>query len=364
MGPRQCGKTTLAREVAAKQTGGSVFLDLESQADLLALENPQLFLSAQRGLVVLDEVQTRPDLFPLLRVLADRPDAPAKFLILGSASPQLAEKSAESLAGRVEFIEMRPFSVEEVGPENMDSLWLRGGFPRSWLATDDADSLAWRNNFIQTFLQRDVALRLLERDVMGLRRFWMMLAGCHGQVFNASELGRSLGVSAITVRKYLDVLEGTYMVRVLQPWHENFGKRLVKSPKIYLRDSGLLHALTGVRNRDDLWRSAGAGASWEGFALEQTLGILQPEEAWFWALHSGAEVDLFCPLNGRRVGVEFKWSEHPKTTKSMHAAVETLALDRLWVVYPGSRVVPLTEKITAVPLDKVEEAKGDWVGSF
>jgi predicted AAA+ superfamily ATPase len=355
MGPRQCGKTTLAREIAAKQTGGSVFLDLESQTDLLALQNPQLFLSEQRGLVVLDEVQTRPDLFPLLRVLADRPDAPAKFLILGSASPQLAEKSAESLAGRVEFIQMRPFSLGEIGAENTDSLWLRGGFPRSWLAANDVDSLVWRNNFIQTFLQRDVALRLLERDVMGLRRFWMMLAGYHGQVFNASELGRSLGVSAPTVRKYLDVLEGTYMVRVLQPWHENFGKRLVKSPKIYLRDSGLLHALTGVRNRDDLWRSPVAGASWEGFALEQVLGVLQPEEAWFWALHSGAEVDLFCLLNGRRVGVEFKWNEHPKTTKSMHAAVEMLGLDCLWVVYPGSRVVPLTEKISAVPLDKVEE---------
>jgi predicted AAA+ superfamily ATPase len=357
MGPRQCGKTTLAREIAASRPGAAIFLDLESPSDLLTLENPQMFLSAQRGLVILDEVQVRPDLFPLLRVLADRADAPAKFLILGSASPRLADSASETLAGRVEFIEMHPFHFSETGAQNMDSLWLRGGFPRSWLAANEDDSFAWRNNFIQTFLQRDVALRAMERDVMALRRFWMLLAGYHGQVFNAAELSRALGISVVKVQKYLDILEGTYMVRVLQPWFENFGKRLVKSPKIYLRDSGLFHALLDLRDRDALWRSPKAGASWEGFALEQTLAVLRPEEAYFWALHSGAEVDLFCLLNGRRVGVEFKWQERPSTTKSMHAAVATLALERLWVVYPGTRVVPLTDKITALPLSEIAQIR-------
>ena len=210
MGPRQCGKTTLAREIAAKRTGGAVFLDLESPADLVALENPQLFLGAQRGLVILDEVQTRPDLFPLLRVLADRPDTPATFLVLGSASPQLAAHASETLAGRVEFIEMHPFHFTETGVEHLDSLWLRGGFPRSWLAANEADSLSWRNNFIQTFLQRDIAMRVMERNTLALRRFWTMLANYNGQVFNASELSRAFGGSAVTVRKYLDILEGTY----------------------------------------------------------------------------------------------------------------------------------------------------------
>ncbi|MDR2674974.1 MAG: ATP-binding protein [Opitutaceae bacterium] len=359
LGPRQCGKSTLARQIAADRPGGVTFLDLESADDLAALQNPQLFLSAQRGLVILDEIQTRPDLFPVLRVLADREDAPARFLLLGSASPQLGADAAETLAGRVEFVEMHPFHLAETGgdtdPEKLDALWRRGGFPRSWLAENEEASLAWRDNFIQTFLMRDVALRLPERDTAALRRFWMMLAHYHGQIFNASELARSLGIGAAAVRRQLDVLEGTYMVRVLPPWHENFGKRVVKAPKIYLRDSGLFHALLGLRDRDALWHSPKAGASWEGFALEQTLAVLRPAEAWFWALHSGAEVDLFCLINGRRTGIEFKWSEKPATTKSMHAAIETLRLDRLWVVYPGGHVAPLTDKITLLPLARAGE---------
>jgi len=352
LGPRQCGKTTLAREIAAELGGGGVYLDLESPRDLLALENPELFLSAQRGLVILDEVQERPELFPVLRVLADRPEAPARFLLLGSASPGLVAGASESLAGRVEFVELRPFQFWETGADAgaLDLLWTRGGFPRAFLAGSEADAFAWRDNFIQTYLQRDVASHVAGRTVMELRRFWMMLASYHGQVFNAAELGRAFGVSSMTARKYLDILEGTYMVRVLQPWYENMGKRLVKSPKIYLRDSGLFHALLGVPGREALWGSAKAGASWEGFALEQVLGILEPREAYFWALHSGAELDLFCVLNGRRIGVEFKWQERPTTSKSMHAAIEALGLEHLWVVYPGTRTVPLTEKITALPL--------------
>ncbi|MDF9828293.1 putative AAA+ superfamily ATPase [Ereboglobus sp. PH5-10] len=365
LGPRQCGKTTLAREIATEwkeqsgakndreSTGGAVYLDLESPGDLVALENPELFLSAQRGLVVLDEVQERPDLFPLLRVLADRPDAPAKFLLLGSASPALVAGASESLAGRVEFVELRPFQFRETGADSLDLLWERGGFPRSFLADSEADAFAWRDNFIQTYLQRDIAAHIPGKTAVELRRFWMMLANFHGQIFNASELGRAFGVSSMTARKYVDVLEGTYMVRVLQPWYENIGKRLVKSPKIYLRDSGLFHTLLGLATRDALWSNPKVGASWEGFALEQTLGVLEPQEAYFWALHSGAELDLFCVLNGRRIGVEFKWRERPATSKSMHAALEDLRLEHLWVVYPGKRTVPLTEKITALPLAEV-----------
>lgn len=353
MGARQCGKTTLAKEIAHNWPGGAVFLDLESPSDLVGLENPMLFLSAQKGLVILDEVQERPDLFPILRVLADRPDAPAKFLLLGSASPHLASGASESLAGRVEFVDISPFNLLETGAEYIDSLWLRGGFPRSWLAASETDSLVWRDSFIQTYLQRDVASHIQGRAVMELRRFWIMLANYHGQIFNASELSRAFGVGVKVVRQYLDVLEGTYMVRVLPPWFENIGKRVVKSPKIYLRDSGLFHALLGISDREALWNNPKVGASWEGFALEQTLRILSPREAYFWALHSGAELDLFCILNGRRIGIEFKWQERPSTTKSMHAAIESLKLDHLWLVYPGTRRVPLTEKITAIPLVEV-----------
>lgn len=359
LGPRQCGKTTLAREIAAAwsgrdgRDGGAVYLDLESPKDLVALENPELFLSVQHGLVVLDEVQVRPDLFPLLRVLADRPDASAKFLLLGSASPGLVSGASESLAGRVEFVELRPFQFRETGVDSLDLLWARGGFPRSFLAGSEEDAFAWRDNFIQTYLQRDIAAHIPGRTAMELRRFWMMLANYHGQILNMAELGRAFGVSLATVRRYVDILEGTFMVRVLQPWYENIGKRVVKSPKLYLRDSGLFHTLLGLATRDALWSNPKVGASWEGFALEQTLGVLEPQEAYFWALHSGAELDLFCVLNGRRIGVEFKWQERPTTSKSMHAALEHLRLEHLWMVYPGERTAPLTEKITALPLAKV-----------
>jgi predicted AAA+ superfamily ATPase len=358
MGPRQCGKTTLARAIAAERHQDTVYLDLESPQDLLTLENPQLFLSAQKGLVILDEVQERPDLFPLLRVLADRHGATTKFLLLGSATPRLAFAASESLAGRVEFVEMHPLQLTETGGGALDSLWLRGGFPRSWLADSEPDSAAWRENFVRTYLQRDLAAHLPGKTVAELRRFWTMLAHYHGQFFNAAELARAFGTGAATVRKYLDILEGTYMVRVLQPWYENMGKRLVKAPKIFLRDSGIFHTLLGIRDRAELWRNPKVGASWEGFALEQTLTVLEPPEAYFWALHSGAELDLFCQLDGQRLGVEFKWQERPTTTKSMHAALTGLNLTHLWVVYPGTRIVPLTERITVLPLTEVTRIKG------
>ncbi|MDU9050617.1 MAG: ATP-binding protein [Candidatus Electrothrix sp. Rat3] len=353
LGPRQCGKTTLARFFSKNRQ--SRFFDLESRPDQQRLQNPEMVLGNLTGLVVLDEIQIQPDLFSVLRVLVDRPDSKARFLILGSASPQIIKHASETLAGRAEFIELAGFDLTETGPESMDQLWVRGGFPRSYLAENNEDSEAWRQGFIRSFLERDIPQLGINVPATAMRRFWTMLAHFHGQTWNGSELGRSLGVSDKTVRSYLDILTGTFMVRQLQPWHENIKKRQVKSPKVYFRDSGLLHSLLSIPDSHALFGHPRCGASWEGFALEQILRIIRPEDAYFWATHSGAELDLFFLRHGKRFGVEFKLNEAPRITKSMHVALEDLKLDHLWVVYPGKESYPVHERITVAALASVEQ---------
>jgi uncharacterized protein len=353
MGPRQCGKTTLARMFQQGKTA-SVF-DLESQADLQRLQNPEMMLGSLKGLVVLDEIQTMPALFNVLRVLADRPRNPARFLVLGSASPEIVKRTSESLAGRVEFVELSGFDLFETGAGNWKKLWMRGGFPRSYLSRSDGDSEAWREGFLKTFLERDIPQLGISIAAPAMRRFWTMLSHYHGQTWNASELSRSMGLSDKTVRSYLDILTATYMVRQLQPWHENIGKRQVKAPKIYLRDSGILHALINVGDDRALQAHPRVGASWEGFALEMVLRALRPAEAYFWSTHSGAELDLLISHRSRRFGFEFKYSEAPQVTRSAHTAISDLQIDQLWVVYPGEHCFPIEKKITAIPLSRVSE---------
>ena len=351
IGPRQCGKTTLARMFAKDRT--TVFFDLESQLDLNRLQNPELMLGSLRGLVIIDEIQAMPELFRVLRVLVDRPDGKARFLILGSASPDLVKNASETLAGRVEFVELSGFDLQETGTDRSAALWLRGGFPRAFLAPSDGDSLAWREGFILTFLARDIPQLGISVPPATMRRFWTMLAHYHGQIWNASELGRSLDLSDKTVRSYLDILAGTFMIRQLQPWYENLSKRQVKAPKIYLRDSGLLHALLNLPDLQTLHGYSRMGASWEGFAIEQVLRSVRPAQAFFWATHTGAEVDLFFLSHGRRYGIECKFSETPKITKSMNQALESLNLAHLWVVYPGEHPYPLSKQISVWPLKDI-----------
>ncbi|MCA8965057.1 MAG: ATP-binding protein [Planctomycetes bacterium] len=347
VGPRQCGKSTLARGIDA--AGPVHFFDLEDPSAAAALEQPMTTLRSLGGLVVLDEAQRHPELFPVLRVLADRPDVPARFLVLGSASPELSRQSAESLAGRVEIVELRGFDLTEVGTGARDRLWVRGGFPRSFLAASDADSYRWRQHFLSTFLERDLGVLGFGMAPATMRRFWTMLSHYHGQIWNGAEIAASMGVSPHTTRKYLDALEQTFMVRVLQPWHENLGKRLVKSPKIYLRDSGLFHALQGVQDHSQLITNPKLGASWEGFVLEEVLRVFQPDQAWFHAVHAGSELDLFFLHRGQRVGIEMKLQDAPRVTKSMRVVQQDLRLDRLLVVYPGTRRYALDEGIECVP---------------
>jgi len=354
IGPRQCGKTTLARALLPADAPN--FFDLEHPAVGALLEQPMTALQPLRGLVVLDEAQRQPGLFPVLRVLVDRPDNAARFLVLGSASPELSRQAAESLAGRVEVIEVRGFDPSEVGGGALPELWLRGGFPRSFLASSDADSMIWRENFIRTFLERDLALLGFGIAPKAIGRFWTMLSHYHGQVWNASEVASSLGVSPTTARNYLDALEQTFMVRRLQPWHENLGKRLVRSPKIYLRDSGIFHALQGIASARDLFTHPKLGASWEGFALEEVLAVFRPREAWFYGVHSGAELDLFFVHDGKRVGVELKREDAPRVTRSIRVALEDLRLNRLLVVYPGERRYEPGERIECMPLSQVAAA--------
>lgn len=351
LGPRQCGKTTLARALAAGRR--ATFFDLESEPDRRRLQNPELVLGGVRGLVVLDEIQAAPELFPALRVLADRPSRLARFLVLGSASPDIVRRVSETLAGRIEFVELTAFDVREVGPSAWQRLWMRGGFPRAFLARSERDSAAWREGFIRTFLERDVPQLGISIPAAAMRRFWTMLAHFHGQTWNASELARAMGLSDKTVRSYLDILTGTFMVRQLQPWHENIGKRQVKAPKVYLRDSGLLHTLLGLPDRHTLLGHPRVGASWEGFALEEVLRAVAPPEAFFWATHGDAELDLFIIVDGRRCGVEFKYEEAPRTTRSMRIAIADLGLDHLWVVYPGPHPYDADETITVWPLEDV-----------
>jgi predicted AAA+ superfamily ATPase len=356
IGPRQCGKTTLARTFVPPDSVN--YFDLEDPVSLARLEEPMTALRDLRDLVVIDEVQRRPDLFPLLRVLVDRDPLPAKFLILGSASPALLRQSSESLAGRLEIVTMSGFSLAEAGWEARTQHWLRGGLPLSFLAASEADSVAWRKNFVQTFLERDLPQFGIQIPAYTLLRFWTMLAHYHGQIWNASELARSLGVSQPTVRRYLDTLEGVFMVRQLQPWHANLKKRQVKSPKIYFRDSGLLHQLLGIGHERDLLMHPRLGASWEGYVVEETLKALRPDGAFFWATHGGAELDLLLLKDGRKLGIECKRVDAPRLTRSMRSAVDDLGLERLLVVYPGERPYPLDERVMVVPLGALAGGDG------
>jgi predicted AAA+ superfamily ATPase len=349
LGPRQCGKTTLARTFGGE---GTAYFDLEDPLDLARLEAPRLTLDRLRGLVVIDEIQLRPDLFPLLRVLADRPGHPARFLVLGSAAPELVKGISESLAGRVGFVDMGGFDLREVGSGEWQRLWLRGGFPESFLGGSDAASWHWREQFIRTFLTRDIPQLGISVPAEQLRRFWMMIAHYHGQLWNSSEIAASLGVTHKTAQRYLDILSGAFMVRVLPPWSENMGKRLRKAPKIYFRDSGLFHSLQGIRSPGELHAHPKLGASWEGFAVEQVLRALgaAPGEVYHWGTHAGAELDLLWVRGGQRWGFEVKYADAPRTTKSMRSAMESLRLERLFVIYPGAMEYELDEGISVLPL--------------
>ena len=355
LGPRQCGKTTLARQLAQDQT--ATFFDLESLPDQRRLQNPEMVLGALAGLVILDEIQIMPDLFRVLRVLVDKPENKARFLILGSASPVLIKSVSETLAGRVEFIELSGFDLSETGAKKWESLWLRGGFPRSFLAESESDSLVWREGFIRTFLERDIPELGINIPPAALRRFWTMLAHYHGQTWNAAELSRSMGLSDKTVRSYLDILTGAFMVRQLQPWYENIGKRQVKAPKIYFRDTGLLHSLLDIPDKSSLFGNPKSGASWEGFALEQVLQIVRPSQAWYWGVHGRAELDFLFTSKGRRYGVEIKFSEAPSVTTSMRTAIEDLSLKQLWIVYPGKHTTEIDKKISLLPITEIEAIK-------
>jgi len=355
LGPRQCGKTTLAQTFGQNRV--SVYFDLESRPDQARLQNPELALSGLKGMVILDEIQSKPELFNVLRVLVDRPKNQTRFLILGSASPELMKQASETLAGRIEFVELTGFTLSEIKPKDERKLWLRGGFPRSFLAPSDTDSATWREGFIRTFLERDIPQLGISIPAAAMRRFWTMLAHYHGQLWNASELGRALGFSDKTMRGYLDILSSTFMIRQLMPWHENLSKRQVKAPKIYFRDAGILHQLLSLSDYQALTGHPRVGASWEGFALEQTLAILKTQQIYFWSTYSGAELDLFFLHDGRRYGVEFKYSEAPAATKSIHSAVETLNLDHVWIVYPGAVQYPIHEKITVLPLQNISSLK-------
>ena len=379
LGPRQCGKTTLASAFAAAVArNGSpsgrmpslepsaapphpsrfaaeqvAYFDLESEPDVRALANAELVLGAHRGLVVLDEIQRLPELFNALRVLVDRPDNTVRFLVLGSASPELVRGASESLAGRVEFVEVAGFDLAETDAANWRTLWRRGGTPRSYLAASEDDSMAWRDGFVRTFLERDIPQLGITVPAAAMRRFWTMLAHWHGQTWNASELGRSIAATDKTARRYLDLLTGTYMVRQLQPWFANVAKRQVKAPKVYLRDAGLLHFLLGIGDETALFSHPRVGASWEGFAIEQVLRAVRPASAWFWATHGGGEVDLLVYEEGRRWGFEMKFAEAPRVTRSMHGAVEALTLDHLFVVCPAPRGFPVSERISVLPITEV-----------
>lgn len=352
LGPRQCGKTTLARTLAADS-----YFDLENPQDLARLEQPQLALEDLKGTIVIDEIQRLPDLFPLLRYLVDQ-GKKRKFIILGSASRDLIRQSSESLAGRIGYFRLGGFRPSDIDPADLKTLWWRGGLPRSFLAASDKESLLWRNQYVTTFLERDIPQLGITIPARTLRRFWTMLSHYHGQILNYAELGRSFGVSDMTVRKYADILEGTFMVRILQPWSANIGKRLVKRPKLYLRDSGLFHALQSFETPKQLYASPRLGASWEGFALECVCRTLDKEDndLYFWHTHAGGELDLFWQAGGENWGVEFKYEDAPKLTRSMKTALEDLELKHLWVIYPGKAAYRLNESIQVLPLADIGAA--------
>jgi predicted AAA+ superfamily ATPase len=348
IGPRQCGKTTIARQFVPSDSAN--YFDLEDPVSLARLEEPMTALAPLTGLVVIDEIQRRPELFPVLRVLADRQTLPARFLILGSAAPELLRQSSESLAGRMEIVAMSGFSLAEVGSEQQSRHWLRGGFPCSYLAASDNDSFAWLKSFTLTLVERDIPQLGIGVPAAMLIRFWTMLAHCHGQIWNAAPPARSLGISEPTVRRYLDLLEGVFMVRQLQPWHANLKKRQVKSPKVYFRDSGVLHNLLGIRGDRELLNHPACGASWEGYAIEEAIRVVSPDESYFWATHNGAELDLLLVKNGFRIGIECKRSDAPRLTPSMRTSLTDLELDRMVVIYPGTRRYSLAEGVEVLPL--------------
>lgn len=359
LGARQVGKTTLARQIA-DEARRSEFFDLERAADVARLTDPELTLGPLKGVVVLDEIQRRPDLFPALRVLADRPGTPARFLVLGSAAPELLRQSAESLAGRIAFHQLPGLTIEEVGATALDRLWLRGGFPRAFTARSNDESANWRDTFVRTFLERDVPQLGIAIPSATLERFWSMLAHYHGQIWNASEFGRSFGVSHHAIRRYLEALEATFMLRVLRPWAENLAKRQVKSPKVYVRDSGLLHSLLDITDLSHLERHPKVGASWEGFIVESLIHRLgaRSDQCYFWATHTGAELDLLVVDGARRLGFEIKRTTAPGLSPSMRHALSDLGLTRLDVVHAGASTFPLAPSVRAVAahrlLDDVE----------
>jgi predicted AAA+ superfamily ATPase len=355
VGARQVGKTTLARMLCATHGNRMHYFDLEDPDDMARLADPALALKPLRGLVVIDEVQQLPGLFPVLRVLADRPRTPARFLILGSASPQLLERGSETLAGRIAYHGLTGLSLQEVGPSQVRQLWLRGGFPRAFLARDNAESMAWRRNFVRSFLERDLPNLGVRVASAAMRRFWTMLAHYHGQVWNASEFGRSFGVADTTVRHYLDIMTSALILRQLQPWHANISKRQVKAPKVYIADSGLLHTLLRQSDMKDLQAHPRVGASWEGFVIEQVIARVraEPEECFFWATHAGAELDLMVVRGRRRIGFEAKLTGAPAVTRSMIIAMRDLSLERLDVIHAGDHTFPLADKIRAVPLSRI-----------
>ena len=361
LGPRQIGKTTLARQVIQAHAGPAHRLDLEDPADLhRLLEDPRLVLDELRGLVVIDEVQRRPDLFPVLRVLADRRPRPARFLVLGSASPDLLRQSSESLAGRITYYTLGGLGLGEVGPDRLDRRWLRGGFPEAWLARTNAAAFLWLRSFIRTFLERDLPALGIRPPGPALRRFWTMLAHWHGRIWRSAEFARSFGVADTTVRRYLDLLTGALVVRQLQPWHANVAKRQVKAPKIYLRDAGVLHALLGIEDRRSLDTHPGCGASWEGFLLETIIDRLglDDDQAHFWATHTGAELDLLIARGRRRIGFEFKRTTAPKVTRSVRSALDDLDLSEVIVVHAGRESCRLAARVRAVAAARLEEDLG------
>ena len=355
IGPRQCGKTTLARQFVPPDSPN--YFDLEDPASLARLSEPDTALRPLRKLVVIDEVQRRPGLFPLLRVLADRRPLPARFLILGSASPDLLKQSSETLAGRLETVPLEGFRLSDLGAAAQDRHWVRGGFPLAYTARTEADSLAWRRQFLQTFLERDMPQLGIAIPAVSMRRFWTMIAHYHGQIWNAAELARAMAVNESTVRRYLDLMTGVFMVRQLPPWFENLGKRQVKAPKVYVRDTGLLHALLGIANQRDLESHPKVGASWEGYAVEEVIKFFRPDEAYFWATHGGAELDLLLFKSGRRVGVECKRMDAPRLTPSMRIALADLKLNHLYVLYPGEKTYSLAKNVDVMPLTTFVKAK-------
>ncbi len=353
-GPRQCGKTTLARQIASEESETTYF-DLESAVDRRRLETPELALGRLRGLVVIDEVQLAPSLLETIRVLVDREDNEARFLILGSASPNLVKGVSESLAGRVGLVDLAGFSIREVGSRAWNRLWARGGFPRSYLASSAKASVVWRESFVRTFLERDVPQLGITISPESLRRFWTMVAHFHGETWNAAEFARSLGTSEGTARHYLDILAGAFMVRVLPPWFENLKKRQVKAPKVYVKDSGILHSLLGITSEPGLFGHPKVGASFEGFAIEQLISVIEGRDFYFWGTQAGAELDLFVMRDGKRYGFECKLADAPGTTRSMRVALESLNLSHLWILYPGDQSYPVDERISVQSLAHLSE---------